>query len=118
LVHQSVHCAANLAPARRAFYGLLPASISRSGYAARPMHSDWDDFWALKSYKEVAPIGTVLGHRQHTLARLYQTGRFRRRILWPGAQPAGPTRLDGTLVSWQGPELRIPQRPAEVIVGT
>jgi hypothetical protein len=35
---------------------------------------------------------------------------------WPGEQPAGPTRLNGEPVSWQGAELRIRQLPAEVIV--
>jgi hypothetical protein len=34
-----------------------------------------------------------------------------------GAQSAGPTRLNGTPVSWQGAELRIHQLPAEVIAG-
>jgi hypothetical protein len=38
-------------------------------------------------------------------------------FIWPGAQPAGPTRLNGKRVSWQGAELRIRQLPAEVIVG-
>jgi hypothetical protein len=43
-----------------AFYGLLPASISHEGYAAKPMHSYWDDFWAVKGY--AAAID--LAHRQ------------------------------------------------------
>ena len=38
--------------ARRAFYGLLPASISHEGYSEKPMHSYWDDFWALKGYED------------------------------------------------------------------
>jgi hypothetical protein len=33
-----------------AFRGLLPPSISHEGYAAKPMHSYWDNFWALKGY--------------------------------------------------------------------
>ena len=32
---------------RSAFYGLLPESISHEGYSAKPMHSYWDDFFAL-----------------------------------------------------------------------
>jgi glycogen debranching enzyme len=35
---------------RKAFYGLMPASISHEGYSAKPMHSYWDDFWALAGY--------------------------------------------------------------------
>ena len=33
-----------------ALRGLLPASISHEGYAAKPMHSYWDDLWAAKGY--------------------------------------------------------------------
>src|SRR5690606_10422539 len=44
-----------------AFYGLMPASISHEGYSAKPMHSYWDDFWALRGYKDAVEIATVLG---------------------------------------------------------
>jgi hypothetical protein len=70
-LRQSERQAANLAPERRAFYGLLPASISHEGYAAKPMHSYWDDFWALKGYKDTVALATGLG-RQETAARLAQ----------------------------------------------
>lgn len=36
------------------FYGILPPSISHEGYAAEPMHSYWDDFWALRGFKDAA----------------------------------------------------------------
>ena len=65
-LRQSERSAANLALARRAFYGLLPASISQEGYAAKPMHSYWDDFWALKGYKDAVAISTVLGYQEAT----------------------------------------------------
>ena len=44
-----------------AFYGLMPASISHEGYSAKPMHSYWDDFWALRGYKDAVEIATWLG---------------------------------------------------------
>ena len=44
----------NRAPERRHFYGLLPPSISHEGYSAKPMHSYWDDFWALAGLKDAA----------------------------------------------------------------
>jgi hypothetical protein len=50
-------------------YGLLPASISHEGYSAKPMHSYWDDFWALKGYKDAAFLARVVGDQQ-ALARL------------------------------------------------
>jgi len=44
-----------------AFFGLMPASISHEGYSAKPMHSYWDDFWALRGYKDAVEIAGVLG---------------------------------------------------------
>ena len=47
---------------REAFYGLMPASISHEGYSAKPMHSYWDDFWALAGYKDAVAMAQALGH--------------------------------------------------------
>src|SRR3546814_11111518 len=44
-----------------AFYGLMPASISHEGSSAKPMHSYWDDFWALRGYKDAVEVAKVLG---------------------------------------------------------
>ncbi|MGN6153774.1 MAG: discoidin domain-containing protein [Lysobacteraceae bacterium] len=44
-----------------AFYGLMPVSISHEGYSAKPMHAYWDDFWALRGYKDAAWIAQRLG---------------------------------------------------------
>lgn len=60
-LRQSERNPANREPARRALYGLLPASISHEGYSAKPMHSYWDDFWALKGYKDAADLAQVIG---------------------------------------------------------
>ena len=35
-------------PRSSSFFGLLPESISHEGYSAKPVHSYWDDFWALE----------------------------------------------------------------------
>lgn len=43
-----------------AFYGMMPASISHEGYSAKPMHSYWDNFWALRGYKDAAIIAEHL----------------------------------------------------------
>jgi hypothetical protein len=43
------------------FYGMMPASISHEGYSAKPVHSYWDDFWALRGYKDAADIAVALG---------------------------------------------------------
>ncbi len=76
-LRQSERSAANLAPAQRAFYGLLPASISHEGYWKKPMHSYWDDFWALKGYKDATTIATLLGHQEVATRLARQRDEFR-----------------------------------------
>ena len=44
----------------RPFYGLMPQSISHEGYSAKPMHSYWDDFFALRGFKDAAFIARTL----------------------------------------------------------
>ena len=47
--------------ANKPFFGLLPQSISHEGYSAKPMHSYWDDFFALRGFKDAAFIAKELG---------------------------------------------------------
>jgi len=42
-------------------YGLLPESVSHEGYLAQPVHSYWDDFWALRGTSDAAEMASVLG---------------------------------------------------------
>lgn len=51
----------NRVPDRTHFYGLLPPSISHEGYSAKPMHSYWDDFWALGGLRDGAWLAAELG---------------------------------------------------------
>ena len=48
-------------PEGRIFYGLLPESISHEGYSAKPMHSYWDDFFALRGFKDAVFLASFLG---------------------------------------------------------
>jgi len=41
--------------------GLLPESISHEGYSDKPVHSYWDDFFALRGYKDAVTIAEALG---------------------------------------------------------
>jgi hypothetical protein len=50
--------------ANKPFYGLLPQSISHEGYSAKPMHSYWDDFFALRGFKDAAFIAKELDKPQ------------------------------------------------------
>lgn len=49
------------APEKRPFYGLLPESISHEGYAKRPVHSFWDDLFALRGFRDAAYLAGTLG---------------------------------------------------------
>jgi hypothetical protein len=61
LRHQRLGAAWN-APAQREFRGLLPPSISHEGYSAKPMHSYWDDLFALRGFTDAAWLAGLLGH--------------------------------------------------------
>ena len=48
-------------PDKLPYFGLLPESISHEGYSARPVHSYWDDFWALRGLKDAVFLAGVVG---------------------------------------------------------
>lgn len=47
----------------RAFYGLVPESISHEGYSEKPMHSYWDNFFIIKGLKDATEIQRLLGRK-------------------------------------------------------
>src|SRR3546814_11410148 len=61
-----------------AFYGLMPASISHEGYSAKPMHSYWDDFWALRGYKDAVEVAKVLGKDDEARRMAASRDQFRK----------------------------------------
>jgi hypothetical protein len=44
--------------------GLLPASVSHEGYLAQPVHSYWDDCWALRGMRDAVDLARALGERE------------------------------------------------------
>jgi hypothetical protein len=46
---------------RRAYFGLLPESISHEGYSARPVHSYWDQAFALRGFADASMLAGVAG---------------------------------------------------------
>ncbi|MEY6430811.1 discoidin domain-containing protein [Thioalkalicoccus limnaeus] len=61
--------AAYRVPERRTRFGLLPESASHEGYLAQPVHAYWDDFWALRGFKDAAWLAEALGRNDQS-ARL------------------------------------------------
>jgi len=47
-----------------ACFGLLPESASHEGYLAHPVHSYWDDFWALRGLQAAAELATAVGRNE------------------------------------------------------
>src|SRR5688572_11255155 len=50
----------NRTPERRAYFGLMPPSISHEGYSDKPAYSYWDDFWTLAGYDAAIAIAGAL----------------------------------------------------------
>jgi len=68
---------ANRSPGHEANFGLMPASISHEGYSAKPMHSYWDDFWALTGYKDAVDMARALGKDDAVAAITASRDEFR-----------------------------------------
>lgn len=60
-LRQSRRTAEYRTPEKLHFFGLLPESISHEGYSDRPVHSYWDDFLALRGFKDAAFLANALG---------------------------------------------------------
>ncbi len=48
-------------PDKLKYFGLLPESISHEGYSAKPVHSYWDDFFALTGLNDATDLARGLG---------------------------------------------------------
>jgi hypothetical protein len=76
-LRQSERTDENRSVERRMFYGLLPASISHEGYAAKPMHSYWDDFWGLAGYESAVRMANVLQEKAEAQRLIMLRDEFR-----------------------------------------
>ncbi|HMF07700.1 MAG TPA: hypothetical protein VKJ00_01115, partial [Thermoanaerobaculia bacterium] len=76
------------------FFGLLPESISHEGYSAKPVHSYWDDFWALAGLREAAELAAAANRGD--LARSWTTmaDEFERDLLASLARTIASHGLD------------------------
>ncbi|MFH1197559.1 MAG: discoidin domain-containing protein [bacterium] len=51
----------------RAYYGILPESISHEGYSDKPRHSYWDSFWGMKGLKDAVDIAEIVGDKNEVV---------------------------------------------------
>jgi hypothetical protein len=52
---------------KKAYFGLLPESVSHEGYMAHPVHAYWDDFWALRGFRDAADMARILGDDEQAM---------------------------------------------------
>ncbi len=55
----------------------MPASISHEGYSAKPMHSYWDNFWALGGYEASIRIARALQEKKQMSVFIESRDQFR-----------------------------------------
>jgi hypothetical protein len=67
--------------ANPAFKGMMPASISHEGYSSKPMHSYWDDLWALVGYNDAADMAVALGRTEDAARIAKSRDTFRADLL-------------------------------------
>jgi len=83
---------ANLAPERRAYFGLMPPSISHEGYSDKPAYSYWDDFWTAIGYRSALELALALGATDDAARFGEQRDEFVAELL---ASIAASTKLHG-----------------------
>ncbi|HUF26094.1 MAG TPA: discoidin domain-containing protein [Gemmatimonadaceae bacterium] len=66
---------------RRAYFGMVPESISHEGYSAKPMHSYWDAFFVLKGLKDAAWLAAQLDRDVERTRIARMRDEFRRDLL-------------------------------------
>ncbi len=72
-LRQSERGAINQTQTRAHLFGLMPPSISHEGYSDKPAYSNWDNFWALRGYKDAVMLARAMG--DDTRAQLWATWR-------------------------------------------
>lgn len=63
-------------PANARLFGLLPPSISHEGYSDKPAYAYWDNFWALRAYRDAVLMAQALGHAEQASAWAAQRDQF------------------------------------------
>jgi hypothetical protein len=93
-LRQSERSARNREPGRAHLFGLMPPSISHEGYSDKAAYSYWDDFWALRGYKDALQIARALGHEAETLRWSAWTESFERELAASIVATAAHHRID------------------------
>jgi hypothetical protein len=93
-LRQGERTARNREPGRAHLFGLMPPSISHEGYADKAAYSYWDNFWALRGYKDALQIARVLGRETEAQRWSAWTASFERELGASIAATAAQHRID------------------------
>ncbi len=93
-LRQSERGEKNRVPERAHLFGLLPPSISHEGYSDKPAYSYWDDFWALRGYKDAVSMARTLGHDEEAARWAGWRDEFEREFMASVAATAARFNID------------------------
>jgi hypothetical protein len=93
-LRQSERGARNRERGREHLFGLMPPSISHEGYSDKAAYSYWDDFWALRGYKDAVLIARALGHDTEAQRWSAWTASFERELAASITATAAHHRID------------------------
>jgi hypothetical protein len=79
-LRQSERTAGNRTPERAHLYGLMPPSISHEGYSDKAAYSYWDDFWALRGYKDAVILARAMAAPAQATAWAAARDEFQREL--------------------------------------
>jgi hypothetical protein len=129
-LRQSTRIAANREGAQASWFGLMPPSISHEGYSDKPAYSYWDDFWALRGYKDAATLAAALGRpeaarfaawrdefQRELVASIRAAAAWHRLTVIPGAADRGDYDATSTTIALNPVEAQ-GVLPAELLQGT
>jgi hypothetical protein len=80
-LRQSERGDTNRGPERQHLFGLMPPSISHEGYADKPAYSYWDDFWALRGFKDAVVIARALDQQAQAEQWAQRRDEFERELM-------------------------------------
>jgi hypothetical protein len=79
-LRQAERGASHPGPGGARYAGLLPRSISHEGYSDQPAYSYWDDFWALRGYKDAVILARAMDEEAQAAAWARSRDAFEREL--------------------------------------
>jgi len=76
ILRRSERTIKNQTEMRKAYFGLLPPTISHEGYSDKAAYSYWDDFWGLKGLKDAAFLAEALGKMDAAKQLRFEAAEF------------------------------------------